>query len=73
MKSGAPEGWAVKFVKYQNIILLYISTDIDILSNCLFQKGQSIMDKTEKLTTCTRDEEKQFHYTQTITNNVNKT
>jgi hypothetical protein len=34
MKSGAPEGWAVKFVKYQNIILLYISTDIDTLSNC---------------------------------------
>ena len=73
MKSGAPEGWAVKFVKYQNIILFYISTDIDTLSNCLFQKGQSIMDKTEKLTTCTQDEEKQFYYTQTITNNVNKT
>jgi hypothetical protein len=31
------------------------------------------MDKPEKLTTCTQDEEKQFHYTQTITNNVNKT
>ena len=36
MKSGAPEGWAVKFVRYQNIILLYISIDIDTLSNCLF-------------------------------------
>ena len=55
MKSGAPEGWAVKFVKYQNIILLYISTDIDTLSNCLFQKGQYIMDKPEKLATCTQD------------------
>ena len=55
MKSGAPEGWAVKFVKYQNIILLYISTDIDTLSNCLFQKGQCIMDKPEKLATCTQD------------------
>ena len=73
MNSGAPEGCAVKFVKYQNIILLYISIDIDTLSNCLFQKGQSIMDKPEKLATCTQDEEKQFHYTQTIKNNVNKT
>jgi hypothetical protein len=31
------------------------------------------MDKPEKLATCTQDEEKQFHYTQTIKNNVNKT
>jgi hypothetical protein len=36
MNSGAPEGWAIKFVKCQTIILLYISTDIDTLSNCLF-------------------------------------
>jgi hypothetical protein len=36
MNSGASEGCAVKFVKYQNIILLYISIDIDTLSNCLF-------------------------------------
>ena len=36
VNSGAPDGWAVKFIKYQNIILLYISIDIDTLSNCLF-------------------------------------